>query len=42
MYCNVCKKYRKCKKTKISCIFRKTLRPYIVCSKCSHEYEKTI
>ena len=25
MYCNVCNKYKKCKKTKISFIFKKTV-----------------
>ena len=40
MYCNVCNKYRKLKKTKISFILKKTLSLSIVDSKCGHEYEK--
>ena len=40
MYCNICNKYRKLKKTKISYIFKKTLSLSIVYSKCGHEYEK--
>ena len=41
MYCNVCNKYRKSKKTKISNIFRKTLLSLsIIYSKFGHEYEK--
>ena len=41
MYCNVCNKYRKFKKTKISCFFKKTVFCLsFVYSKCSHEYEK--
>ena len=40
MYCNVCNKYRKFKKTKISYIFKKALSPSIVYSKCGHECEK--
>ena len=41
MYCNVCNKYRKFKKTKISCFFKKALFCLsFVYSKCSHEYEK--
>ena len=40
MYCNVCNKYRKFKKAKISYIFKKTLSLSIVYSKCGHEYEK--
>ena len=40
MYCNVCNKYRKYQKTKISYIFKKALRLSIVYSKCDHEYEK--
>ena len=37
MYCNVCNKYRKFNKTKISYIFKKTLSLH---SKCGHEYKK--
>ena len=40
MYCNVCSKCRKSKKTKISYIFKKTLNLSIVYSKCGHEYKK--
>ena len=40
MYCNVCNKYRKSKKIKISYIFKKMLSLSIVYSKCGHEYEK--
>ena len=40
MYCNVCNKYRKSKKIKISYIFKKILSLSIVYSKCGHEYEK--
>ena len=40
MYCNVCNKYKKCKKTKISFIFKKTVSFSIVYSKGGHEYEK--
>ena len=40
MHCNVCNKYRKLKKTKISYIFKTTLSFSIVYSKCGHEYEK--
>ena len=36
MHCNVCKKYRKSKKTKISYIFQKTLSLSIVFRKCGH------
>ena len=38
MYCNVCNKYRKFKKSKISSIFKKTVSLSIVCSKYGHEY----
>ena len=40
MYCNVCNKYRKFEKTKISYIFKKILNTSIVYSKCGHEYKK--
>ena len=40
MYCNVCNKYRRFKKTKISYIFKNTLSLSIVYSKCGHEYDK--
>ena len=40
MYCNVCNKYRKSKKAKVSYTFIKTLSLSIVYSKCGHEYEK--
>ena len=40
MYRNVCKEYRKFKKTKISYIFKKTLSLSIVYSKFGNEYEK--
>ena len=40
MHCNVCNKYRKFKKTKIQCVFKKTLSLFIVYSECGHEYEK--
>ena len=42
MYCNVCNKYRKSKKTEISYIFEKTLNLSIVYSKCGHEYKKIL
>ena len=41
MYCNVCNKYRKSKKTKTSNIL-KELSLFIVYSKCNHKYEKNI
>ena len=40
MYCNVCKKCRKSKRTKKSYGFKKTLTLSIVYNKCGHEYEK--
>ena len=40
MYRNVCNKYRKSKKTKISYIKKKTLSLSIVYIKCGHEYKK--
>ena len=40
MYCNVCSKYRKSIKTKISYIFKNALSLSIVYSKYGHEYEK--
>ena len=40
MYCNFCNKYKKSKKTKISCNFKKTFSLSVVYSKCGHEYEK--
>ena len=40
MYCNVCAKYRKIKKTKMSYVFKKTLSLSIVYSRCGHDYEK--
>ena len=40
MHCNVCNKYRKFKKTKISNIFRKILSLSIVYSKCGHKQKK--
>ena len=40
MYCNVCNKYGKSTKSKISYIFQKTLSLSIVYSKCGHEYKK--
>ena len=40
MYCNVCNKYGKSKKSKISYIFQKTLILSIVYSKCGLEYKK--
>ena len=40
MYCKVCDKYRKLKRTKIRYIFKKTLSLSIVYSKCGHQYEK--
>ena len=40
MYCNVCNKYRKSKKPKVSYNFEKALSHAIVYSKCGHEYEK--
>ena len=40
MYCNVCNKYRKFKKSEILYIFEKTLSLFIVYSKCGHEYKK--
>ena len=40
IYCNVCKKYRTSKKTKLLYILKKALSLCIVNSKCGHEYEK--
>ena len=40
MCSNVCNKYRKLKKTKISYIFKKTLSFSVVYSNRGHEYEK--
>ena len=40
MYCNICNKYRKCKKSKVLYIFKKTLNLPIVYGKRGHEYEK--
>ena len=40
MYCNVCNKYRKSKKPKISYILKKVSSLSIVYNKCGHEYEK--
>ena len=40
MYCNVCNRYRKFKKTKLSYIFKKSLSLSIIYSNCGHEYEK--
>ena len=37
---NVCNKYRKSKKTKLSYIFKKTLSRSVVYSKSGHEYKK--
>ena len=42
MYCNVCNKYRKFRKTYTSYIFKRTLSPSIAYSKCGHEYEKKL
>ena len=41
MYCRVCHKYRKIKKTKVSYIFKKICLS-IVYSKCCHEYKKIL
>ena len=38
--CNVCNKYRKSKRPKVSHIFKKPLDLPIVYSKCGHEYKK--
>ena len=38
MYCNVCNKYRKSKKTKLSYIFKKTLSLSSIYMNCGHEY----
>ena len=40
--CNICKKNRKFKNSKISYIFKNALGLSIVCSKCGHEYKKTL
>ena len=40
MYCNVCNKYRKFKNPKIWYIFKETLDPSIVYSKCGHGCKK--
>ena len=43
MYCNVCYRYRKFKKSEISFFLKKKkkrLRLSIVYSKCGHEYKK--
>ena len=42
MYCKVCNKYRKSKKTKISYIFKKTSSLPVVYSNCGHKYGKKI
>ena len=42
MYCNVCNKYRKLKKTWISYIFEKTLSLSVVYSKWGHEQKKVL
>ena len=42
---NVCKKYRKFKITKMSCIkplIYQNIKPFIVYSKCGNEYKKSI
>ena len=39
MYCDICNKYRKARKTKMY-IFKKALSLFIVYSKCGHECEK--
>ena len=41
MYCNVCNKYRNCKKNQNIFFLKKALSLSIVYSKCGHEYEKT-
>ena len=38
-YCVICSKYRKFKSSKTSPIFKKTLFPLIVCSKCEYKDE---
>ena len=40
MYFNVCNKYRKSKKTKITYIFEKKMNLFIVYNKCGYEYKK--
>ena len=40
MYCNVCNKYRKFSKTKMTYIFKKTFSLSIAYRKCGHEFEK--
>ena len=40
LYCAICGNYRKLKKPKISCIFKKALVLSIICSKCKNEDEK--
>ena len=42
MYCNICNKYRKCKKTWISYSFEKTLSLSVVYSKWGHELKKVL
>ena len=41
IYCVICGKYRKFEKPKIPYLFKKTLVPSIVCSKCKNEAEKS-
>ena len=40
MYCNVCNKYRKCRKPKISNIFLKKIILSIDYSKCDYKHEE--
>ena len=40
MHCNVCNRYRKSKKAKISYIFKETLSLCFAYSNCGHEYIK--
>ena len=40
MYCVICLKYRKSRKSKISYLIEKTLVLSIICSKCKKEDEK--
>ena len=40
IYCNVCNKYRKLKKPKISYVFKKILDLSVLYSRSGHEYKK--
>ena len=41
-YCVICSKYRKFKSSKTSPIFKKTLFPLTICSKCEYKDENIL